>query len=188
MRCAVARGDEAAALVEARRGWRHWWNCSTAQACGLTGKPLEYERIAMVGTGLFAAVGPPVLCLASVVTGAVFSFGYVYPERPDAEHLLQKSMKRLGLLLTAVYAVFFLCVRGAWHLPTDNLGSVEAAFLAAALYVSFNPSPAYAAGLDKGRAPARRRGRAGVSSSSSLLPPACRRASGGGMPAAALPR
>ena len=98
--------------------------------CNLIGESPLFER---EGQNLFSVMGIPFLLVASHVISAVFSLMYIRNDSIDNTHNsssnVQKSLKKIGLLMLIVYATSFLFIQNTWKIPGNNLFLVEIFFL-----------------------------------------------------------
>ena len=117
------------------------------QVCELFGQSPEYERRPEEEEGLFSMVGVPFLLLCSQVLATAFFLCYIRQDSADDSHSsssnLQKSLKRMALLVQIVFAGCFLFVQNTWKIPGNNLFLGELLLLISLLYISFYPSSHY---------------------------------------------
>ena len=120
--------------------------------CSLMGQAREYERRASSKTdGLFSAVGVPFLLLISQLISTAFYMGYIrheydmsFSSMPHHSNNLQKTIKKISLLVQFIFAGCFLFIQHTWKIPGNNLLLAELMLLLCLLYISFHPSSHYA--------------------------------------------
>ena len=114
---------------------------SSPSLCNLIGESPMFER---EGTNLFSVLGIPFILLASQVITTVFALMYVRNDSLNNTHStstnVQKSLKRIALLMLIVYATSFLLIQNSWKIPGNNLFLVIIFLLFVAFLFSFLPS------------------------------------------------
>jgi len=114
---------------------------SSPSLCNLIGESPMFER---EGTNLFSVLGIPFILLASQVIATVFAMMYVRNDSLDNKHNtstnVQKSLKKIALLMVIVYATSFLLIQNSWKIPGNNLFLVVIFLLFVAFLFAFLPS------------------------------------------------
>jgi hypothetical protein len=98
--------------------------------CNLLGKTPLYER---EGTNLFSTINAPFLILSSQVLKTVFALLYVREDSLENTHSsssnIQKTLKKMALLILITYAVSFLFMQNTWKIPGNNIFMIEIFFI-----------------------------------------------------------
>jgi hypothetical protein len=98
--------------------------------CNLLGKTPLYER---EGVNLFSTINAPFLILSSQVLKTVFALLYVREDSLENTHSsssnIQKTLKKMALLILITYAVSFLFMQNTWKIPGNNIFMVEIFFI-----------------------------------------------------------
>ena len=95
----------------------------------LRGELPSYESRA---TGLFSAVHPPFLVVATQVLGCALALKVSLSTLSETSIQI---MKHLSILVLVAYGVLFLLYQGAWNLPYDNVFMVEFIYVLAILFI-----------------------------------------------------
>jgi hypothetical protein len=115
--------------------------------CNLIGQSPLFER---EGTNLFAIVGVPFLLVSAQVIAAVLSLMYIRSDSVDDTHNTssnaQKTLKKIALLMLAVFAASFLFIQNTWKIPGNNLFLVEILLLFLLFVLSFRTSSHFSEG------------------------------------------
>lgn len=119
-------------------------NDEEGKICNLMGDSPMYER---EGVNLFSVIGVPFLLLSSQVISTAFSLIYIRNDSIDNSHNtasnVQKTLKKLALLMMVVYAVCFLFIQNSWKVPGNNLFLSELFLLFSIFTVGFFSSSTF---------------------------------------------
>jgi hypothetical protein len=117
---------------------------AVGKMCNLIGESLLYER---KGVNLFSAIGVPFLLLSSQVISSAFSLIYIRNDSMNNTHNsasnVQKTLKKMALLMMIIYATTFLFLQNSWKIPENNLFLSEVFLLFSIFTIGFFSSSTF---------------------------------------------